>query len=72
MLHHYKQPTEYISRRASHQAGGDFMIHACPSINKPTEQHPRLQLSPEPGKKRLSALNTPAQLLISFPGFLRT
>ena len=25
ILHIYKQPTEYISKRASHQAGGDLL-----------------------------------------------
>ena len=43
-LHIYKQPTEYISEKASQQAGGENSeippkFHVCPSINKSTEQH---------------------------------
>ena len=43
-----KQPTKYISKRSSQQAGEDLFlnsempkkIRACPSINKSTEWHP--------------------------------
>ena len=51
ILHIYKQPTEYISKRASQQAGGDLLSHRgnaeknsrlLKGINKSTERYPRL------------------------------
>ena len=66
----------YISRRASHQAGGDFMIPFLPKYKETNRATSSLAIitwaRQERHTVRLSALNTPAQLLISFPGFLRT
>ena len=37
ILHIYKQPIEYLSKREMPKK-----IHACPSINKSTERHPHV------------------------------
>ena len=42
MLHIYKQPTEYISKTCFLNSKMLNKFYACPSINKSTEQYPRI------------------------------